>query len=177
MGRALTGNMPDDSSVEDFHVFTAGLSTFVRRKSSFSSFLSPSSLSNEKEDGLGTSLAQGTQLLRPGTDLGVLGVPNWKNGKGVGGGWDCVVNGDCRFLSTGAERGWLVFPYLLSLFFSFVVVALFTPFYLYMTKFYDLGTSTEMNPSIRALWMAHHLLLKFLHWLRQVYRVRNYKCY
>lgn len=105
MGRALTGNMPDDSSVEDFHVFTAGLSTFVRRKSSFSSF-SPSSRSNNEEDDLDTSLAQGTQLLRPGTDLGVLGVPDWKNGKGVGGGWDCVVNGDCRFLSAGAERGW-----------------------------------------------------------------------
>src|SRR5206468_875435 len=31
VGRALTGNMPEDSSVEDFKPFTASLSTFVRR--------------------------------------------------------------------------------------------------------------------------------------------------
>ncbi|OGE52550.1 hypothetical protein PENARI_c010G06705 [Penicillium arizonense] len=34
MGRALTGRMPDDSSEEDFNVFTAGLSTFKRRGTS-----------------------------------------------------------------------------------------------------------------------------------------------
>ncbi|EME85706.1 uncharacterized protein MYCFIDRAFT_59682 [Pseudocercospora fijiensis CIRAD86] len=27
-------------------------------------------------------------------------------GKGVGGGWDCEVNGDCSFLEGGEERGW-----------------------------------------------------------------------
>lgn len=27
-------------------------------------------------------------------------------GEGVLGGWDCVVNGDCSFLSGGEERGW-----------------------------------------------------------------------
>ena len=31
MGRTLTGNMPEDSSTEDFFVFTAGMSTFKRR--------------------------------------------------------------------------------------------------------------------------------------------------
>jgi transcription factor C subunit 7 len=25
---------------------------------------------------------------------------------GVGGGWECTVNGDCSFLSGGEERGW-----------------------------------------------------------------------
>ncbi|KAI9795522.1 MAG: hypothetical protein M1833_006993 [Piccolia ochrophora] len=29
----------------------------------------------------------------------------WK-GKGVAGGWDCVLNGDCHFLTGGEERGW-----------------------------------------------------------------------
>ncbi|OJI84876.1 hypothetical protein ASPTUDRAFT_167981 [Aspergillus tubingensis CBS 134.48] len=72
MGRALTGIMPGDSSVEDFKV------------------------------GDGGELAPGTEVLLDG---GVK-VPDWKGGKGVAGGWECVRNGDCGFLSGGAERGW-----------------------------------------------------------------------
>lgn len=93
MGRVLTGRMPEDSSEEDFFVFTAGLSTFQRR----------SLRSNEgslpgKSNGEG--LAEGTKLIR------ATQVPDWSSGRGVGGGWDCAVNGDCSFLSGGAERGW-----------------------------------------------------------------------
>lgn len=81
IGRALTGAMPEDTSVEDFRPFTAGLSLFVRR--------------------------------RPGDSKGVIHgqarqtghVPSWR-GRGVSGGWDCVRNGDCSFLSQGEERGW-----------------------------------------------------------------------
>lgn len=81
MGRALTGRMPTEFEEKDFNVFTAGVSTFTRRK--------PAS--------------EGDHV--------VLGaVPDWKNGKGVGGGWDCVKNGDTAFLSGGAESGWYVFP-------------------------------------------------------------------
>lgn len=90
MGRALTGNMPDDSSVEDFFVFTAGLSTFRRRKTG----------QGRDESGDKSLLADGTELVR------AQGVPCWEGGRGVGGGWDCVSNGDCSFLSGGAERGW-----------------------------------------------------------------------
>lgn len=90
MGRALTGNMPEDSSVEDFHVFTAGLSTFRRRRSS----------QGRDESGAKSLLADGTKFLR------AKGVPGWDGRRGVGGGWDCVTNGDCSFLSGGAERGW-----------------------------------------------------------------------
>lgn len=80
MGRALTGRMPTEFEEKDFNVFTAGVSTFTRRK--------PAS--------------EGDQV--------VLGaVPDWKNGKGVGGGWECVKNGDTAFLSGGAESGWYVF--------------------------------------------------------------------
>ena len=94
--------MPEDSSEEDFNVFTAGLSKFVRRRFS-------SSFSVEKNNNHYPQLADGTQLLRPGGNVGsTLTVPDWKNGKGVGGGWDCVLNGDTHFLSSGAERGWLV---------------------------------------------------------------------
>ncbi|KAF3397425.1 Uncharacterized protein DPV78_008040 [Talaromyces pinophilus] len=77
MGRALTGRMPTEFEEKDFNVFTAGVSTFTRRK--------PAS--------------EGDHV--------VLGaVPDWKNGKGVGGGWECVKNGDTAFLSGGAESGW-----------------------------------------------------------------------
>ncbi|KAL2006578.1 hypothetical protein VTN00DRAFT_9246 [Thermoascus crustaceus] len=103
MGRALTGNMPEDSGVEDFKVFTAGLSTFVRRgrptRSSSSSCISDRIPAGEGDKS--GRLAPGTKIVRPDTS-----VPDWRGGKGVGGGWDCVVNGDCSFLSGGAERGW-----------------------------------------------------------------------
>lgn len=37
-----------------------------------------------------------------------MGVPlaDWKGGKGVAGGWDCVINGNCNHLDGGEERGW-----------------------------------------------------------------------
>ncbi|KAJ5211068.1 hypothetical protein N7491_010885 [Penicillium cf. griseofulvum] len=95
MGRALTGHMPDDSSEEDFNVFTAGLSTFKRRASSACSGQSDAQQENAEKQ-----LAEGTTLLRASS------LPQWQNGHGVGGGWDCVANGDCSFLSGGAERGW-----------------------------------------------------------------------
>lgn len=89
MGRVLTGRMPEDSSEEDFYVFTAGMSTFKRRES------------REKDESRPrTLLAEGTKFVRAG------GVPAWEGGRGVGGGWDCVKNGDCTFLSDGPERGW-----------------------------------------------------------------------
>ncbi|EGE09175.1 phosphoglycerate mutase [Trichophyton equinum CBS 127.97] len=81
MGRALTGNMPEDSSTDDFKVYTAGMSTFKRR-----------ALGSRSRDESSTA---------PGRV-----VPSWRGGNGVRGGWDCVVNGECRYLSNGAERGW-----------------------------------------------------------------------
>ncbi|KAL2821542.1 histidine phosphatase superfamily [Aspergillus granulosus] len=79
MGRTLTGNMPGEFNEKDFYVFTAGLSTFVRRRS-----------------------GSGAGLEKAGNGK----VPDWKDGKGVGGGWECVRNGDTSFLSGGAESGW-----------------------------------------------------------------------
>ncbi|PLB48880.1 phosphoglycerate mutase family protein [Aspergillus steynii IBT 23096] len=93
IGRALTGRMPEDSGEEDFNVFTAGLSTFVRRRGAGSD--GDSGWQAE------SALAPGTQVVRADTK-----VPEWQGGRGVGGGWDCVANGDCSFLSGGAERGW-----------------------------------------------------------------------
>jgi transcription factor C subunit 7 len=101
MGRVLTGAMPEDVNKEDFNVFTAGLSTFVRRRKPSSASTSTSTFTAE-DDG------RRYHLLAPGTKLipSHLAVPDWTAGKGVGGGWDCVANGDCSFLSGGAERGW-----------------------------------------------------------------------
>ncbi|EFR04169.1 transcription factor tau subunit [Nannizzia gypsea CBS 118893] len=81
MGRALTGNMPEDSSTDDFKVFTAGMSTFKRRALGDRGLDEPGSVSGRA-------------------------APIWRGGKGIRGGWDCVVNGECRYLSNGAERGW-----------------------------------------------------------------------
>ncbi|KAJ5774951.1 hypothetical protein N7457_009847 [Penicillium paradoxum] len=92
MGRVLTGRMPDDSSEEDFNVFTAGLSTFKRRDGS---------ATGQKEGLTENPLAEGTKFIRASR-----AVPLWRGGRGVGGGWDCLANGDCSFLSGGAERGW-----------------------------------------------------------------------
>ncbi|KAF8863836.1 phosphoglycerate mutase-like protein [Acephala macrosclerotiorum] len=83
IGRVLTGHMPEDITEEDFHPFTCGLTTFVRS-------------------------SKGMMTPVPGLNHSHDKIPNldWRNGKGVGGGWDCTGNGDCSFLSGGAERGW-----------------------------------------------------------------------
>ncbi|RFU35799.1 hypothetical protein B7463_g612, partial [Scytalidium lignicola] len=84
-GRALTGRMPDDIQEEDFRPFTCGLSKFVRRPAK------SNAVSQVQEwNGIGQPL--------PDT--------SWRNGNGVGGGWECELNGDCSFLSGGEERGW-----------------------------------------------------------------------
>ena len=153
MGRALTGNMPVDASQEDFNVFTTGLSKFVRRTSSSSrnnghhllhdhsdvyymnttNFnnhnpnpnSNPNNLSPPPPSGSDSDLlAPGTRLLRSGTSSGLLTVPDWKDGKGIGGGWDCLVNGDTSFLSAGAERGWLVSSFFFFFFFLLLLLLL-----------------------------------------------------
>jgi transcription factor C subunit 7 len=135
MGRALTGNMPEDPNEEDFNVFTTGLSTFVRR-----SVPSPeTTMTTTTTTTIRRTVPEGDSndedLLAPGTKISdsshIRSVPDWMNGKGVGGGWDCVSNGDCSFLSGGEERGWYVIvfsPFLFS-FFSFSrIVEMFESF-------------------------------------------------
>ncbi|KAI9814229.1 MAG: hypothetical protein M1827_003395 [Pycnora praestabilis] len=87
LGRALTGRMPEDSEEVDFKPFTCGISKFVRRKGPV----------RDQEPEIKIWLSgQGNKI--PMVD--------WRGGKGVGGGWDCVINGDCSFLKGGEERGW-----------------------------------------------------------------------
>ena len=82
LGRALTGRMPDDEGEDDFKCATCSFSKFVRR-------------------GKGVDEVPAWDAAR-GDD--VPAVP-WR-GRGVQGGWECEVNGDCSFLSGGEERGW-----------------------------------------------------------------------
>jgi len=84
IGRVLTGRMPEDIAEEDFRPFTCGLSTFVRK--------------GGKEKAESVKAWEGTETPVPGVE--------WKNGNGVGGGWELKVSGDCSFLSGGEERGW-----------------------------------------------------------------------
>lgn len=105
MGRVLTGNMPDDSGEEDFNAFTAGLSTFKRRGPAVpltGAFAATGHIDENDERATKKTVAPGTEILRPR----MARVPEWEGGRGVGGGWDCVGNGDCSFLSGGTERGW-----------------------------------------------------------------------
>jgi transcription factor C subunit 7 len=84
IGRVLTGNMPEDIAEQDFKPFTCGVSTFVRKgKENMNPIISE-------------SCGQETPIPQIG----------WKNGKGVGGGWNVIKNGDCSFLRGGEERGW-----------------------------------------------------------------------
>lgn len=85
IGRALTGVMPTEVDSEDFHPFTCGLSTFVRKTKSVE------------------NVAQIKKW--EGGDADIPDV-KWRGGAGVAGGWDCIVSGDCSFLSGGEERGW-----------------------------------------------------------------------
>lgn len=85
LGRALTGQMPEDPTDEDFKCATCALSRFDRRAGTGA--VAPVKIWDEKQpDDI------------PDTD--------WRSGNGVQGGWECTVNGDCSFLKGGEERGW-----------------------------------------------------------------------
>ena len=89
IGRTLTGRMPEDSAEDDFKCFTCSLSKFVRR---------------QKENVVlnGDDTKEKWNRASP-DDIPDVG---WKDGKGVKGGWNCELNGDCSFLRGGEERGW-----------------------------------------------------------------------
>lgn len=88
-GRVLTGVMPRDINEPDFRAFTCGLSKFVRRPRR--------ERGGEDESALNTSERAGE---------GMLPDAAWMNGKGVAGGWECLLNSDCTHLPGGEERGW-----------------------------------------------------------------------
>ena len=85
IGRALTGRMPESADDQDFNPYTCGLSKFTRK------------------DIPGKGDHTGIEEWKRGA-----GIPrvDWRAGKGIAGGWDCVLNGDCSHLKAGAERNW-----------------------------------------------------------------------
>ncbi|KAL8700731.1 MAG: hypothetical protein Q9224_000828 [Gallowayella concinna] len=84
IGRTLTGCMPCDPNEDDFVAPTAGITKFVRK-----AVAEPRLLEN---------CGQGSRVRLEAID--------WKDGKGVAGGWTCVLNGNCDHLVGGAERTW-----------------------------------------------------------------------
>jgi len=89
IGRALTGVMPEEEGEEDFKCFTCSFSKFVRRR-----------MSSAADAGVQEAAKWNPERSEEVPDVG------WRDGKGVGGGWECEVNGDCSFLENGEERGW-----------------------------------------------------------------------
>ncbi len=75
--------MPEDISEQDFNPFTCGLTTFVRKSKK---------MDMDVKDWEG-----------PETEIPLV---RWRGGRGVGGGWTMIVDGDCSFLADGEERGW-----------------------------------------------------------------------
>lgn len=106
IGRALTGRLPEDMGEDDFRCFTCAFSKFTRRQQ-------PSS--NAQSD---------VELWDPTNPEKIPDV-KWKEGSGVQGGWDCVINGDCSFLSQGEERGWYESIFLFALSFLSACLPLF----------------------------------------------------
>ncbi|KAL8878843.1 MAG: hypothetical protein Q9198_003425 [Flavoplaca austrocitrina] len=76
--------MPDDPNVDDFTAPTAGITKFVRKQN----------LERDADKPSSHEVAKG------------IGSAGWRNGKGVAGGWTCVLNGNCDHLKGGAERSW-----------------------------------------------------------------------
>lgn len=117
IGRVLTGHMPIDAEKQDFLPFTAGLSVFVRR-SGDGAHKRVAVVGGDVEELVPDTHKSGNGGTRKEEDESDAGVEprsantllpakiDWRQGKGVQGGWTCVKNGDCSFLSGGAERGW-----------------------------------------------------------------------
>jgi transcription factor C subunit 7 len=100
IGRALTGDMPEDECAEDFKCFTCAFSKFERRAAT-----NGSTASTTGESDISDPLLATAQKWDP-TNPDIVPDINWRNGRGVQGGWNLKVNGDCSFLENGEERGW-----------------------------------------------------------------------
>lgn len=109
LGRVLTGNMPEDISTEDFKAFTCGLSLYRRRGTERGNASPPPRRSVDATEivwGAGTAEAGPTRAAPARNADPQARCPEWRGGKGVSGGWECVLNSDCSHLSAGEERGW-----------------------------------------------------------------------
>lgn len=117
LGRVLTGDMPENIEVEDFRAFTCGLSVYRRRGRGNTT---------PEAEGQGSSAvsARNADLsIKHNNEPSPCRIPEWRNGRGVSGGWICEMNSDCSHLSGGEERGWYAYHYFFS--FSFFLLLSF----------------------------------------------------
>ncbi len=85
IGRALTGNMPEDVNKADFNCGTCALSTYDRL--------------------FKTIVTEKVEHWDP-TKVGYVPRLRWRKAGGVMGAWNSIVNGDCSHLRNGEERPW-----------------------------------------------------------------------
>lgn len=85
--------MPSDPNEEDFRPFTCGISKFLRRQDG----------GGVDRGSFGARNVEDVEKWEPGMEIPDV---KWMEGKGVAGGWDCILNGDCSHLDGGEERGW-----------------------------------------------------------------------
>ncbi|KAK0646568.1 histidine phosphatase superfamily [Cercophora newfieldiana] len=105
LGRVLTGNMPESIETEDFKAFTCGLSLYRRRQGGLASYTKDQGAAAvEKVDSRGGTV--GSAVNGAASADTNIRCAEWRGGRGVSGGWDCLLNSDCSFLSAGEERGW-----------------------------------------------------------------------
>lgn len=118
IGRTLTGYMPVDPTTEDFRCYTCSLSKFARRRGhvavgrpSGGLTVPPPPLSPPppltRTGSLSESEENNTKQNGNYPDIeNRWPVIDWQGGNGVRGGWECILNADCSYLSGGEERGW-----------------------------------------------------------------------
>jgi transcription factor C subunit 7 len=106
LGRVLTGNMPESIDTEDFKAFTCGLSVYRRRDDGLLVGANGQGAAIRATADSRDGVADGTNASDAHNAGPNIQCAEWRGGRGIFGGWDCLLNSDCSFLSSGEERGW-----------------------------------------------------------------------
>jgi len=100
--------MPENEEDADFNCGTCSLSVFKRRKTPSGTGEADARKEQEEEE-----------VVEEWDERQPDHIPRvaWRDGKGIMGGWECTVDGDCSHLTNGEERSWSVLsiPLLLCL--------------------------------------------------------------
>ncbi|KAF4984039.1 hypothetical protein FZEAL_697 [Fusarium zealandicum] len=93
LGRVLTGRIPDSVETEDFGAFTCGLSVYRRQGMQNGKLADQMTLAHRQQQGTDKQITA-DESESPISEAGSVG------------GWQCELDSDCSFLSSGEERGW-----------------------------------------------------------------------